>query len=160
MRDQTSLGNAVRFDTFRATEPPLTCITTTNNQVMKKRLLAVDDQEFILKIIETFLSTDYELVQKQNGKEALNWLQQGNLPDLIIADINMPEVDGYEFIRQIRSSGFFRDIPIIILSGRQDTGDKIEALKAGADDYLVKPFNPAELEVRIASIFRLLNRAR
>lgn len=121
---------------------------------MTRKLLAVDDEKAILMILNFVFGKKYEVIQKTNGKEALEWMQQGNLPDVIIADMNMPELNGYEFITQIRSSGFFRDIPLVMLSGNESTADKIKCLKAGADDYLVKPFNPEELEARIENIFR------
>ncbi|HYG15774.1 MAG TPA: response regulator [Bacteroidia bacterium] len=121
---------------------------------MAKTLLAVDDEKSILMIINFVFGKKYEVVQKINAKEALEWMQQGNIPDVIIADMNMPELSGLEFIQQIRSSGFFRDIPLVMLSGNESTADKIKCLKAGADDYMVKPFNPEELEARIENIFR------
>jgi DNA-binding response OmpR family regulator len=85
-------------------------------------------------------------------------MQQGVIPDVIIADVNMPEINGLEFIRQIRSSGFFKDVPLIMLSGNEGSSDKIKCLKAGADDYLIKPFNPEELEARIDNIFRRIKK--
>lgn len=126
---------------------------------MDKKLLAVDDEPTILLILEHIFGGDYDVVQKSNGRQALDWMQEGNIPDIIIADVNMPEMDGYEFITHVRSSGFFRNIPLIMLSGNENTQDKISALQKGADDYLVKPFNPEELKARIANIFRILNRA-
>ncbi len=121
---------------------------------MTRKLLAVDDEKAILMILNFVFGKKYEVIQKTNGKEALEWMQQGNIPDVIIADMNMPELNGYEFITQIRSSGYFRDVPLIMLSGNESSADKIKCLKAGADDYLVKPFNPEELEARIENIFR------
>jgi len=121
---------------------------------MKKTLLALDDEMSILKILDFYFNKTYNVVAKQNGKEALEWMQQGVIPDVIIADVNMPEINGLEFIRQIRSSGFFKDVPLIMLSGNEGSSDKIKCLKAGADDYLIKPFNPEELEARIDNIFR------
>lgn len=124
------------------------------------KLLAVDDEKSILLILDFVFGKKFTVEKKSNGKEALDWMNQGNLPDIILADINMPEVDGYEFIKQIRSSGFFRNIPLIMLSGNESTSDKIKALKAGADDYLVKPFNPEELEARVENLFRIINRSK
>ena len=83
---------------------------------MKKTLLALDDEISILKILDFYFGKTYNVVAKQNGKEALEWMQQGVIPDVIVADINMPELNGIEFIKQIRSSGFFKDIPLIMLS--------------------------------------------
>jgi two-component system chemotaxis response regulator CheY len=125
---------------------------------MKKTLLALDDELSILKILDFYFNKNYNVVAKQNGKEALEWMQQGVIPDVIIADVNMPEINGLEFIRQIRSSGFFKDVPLIMLSGNEGSSDKIRCLKAGADDYLIKPFNPEELEARIDNIFRRLKK--
>lgn len=71
------------------------------------------------------------------------------MPDLIVADIQMPNIDGYEFVKQIRASGFFRNIPLIVLSGLESSNEKVKCLKLGANDYLVKPFNPEELAIRI-----------
>ncbi len=125
---------------------------------MKKTLLALDDEISILKILDFYFNKNYNVVSKQNGKEALEWMQQGIIPDVIIADVNMPELNGLEFIKQIRSSGFFRDVPMIMLSGNEGSSDKIKCLKAGADDYLIKPFNPEELEARIDNIFRRIKK--
>ncbi|MFN4083122.1 MAG: response regulator transcription factor [Bacteroidia bacterium] len=125
---------------------------------MKKTLLALDDEVSILKILDFYFGKNYNVVAKQNGKEALEWMQQGVIPDVIIADVNMPELNGVDFIKQIRSSGFFREIPLIMLSGNEGSADKIKCLKAGADDYLVKPFNPEELEARIDNIFRRIKK--
>jgi DNA-binding response OmpR family regulator len=125
---------------------------------MKKTLLALDDELSILKILDFYFNKTYTVVAKQNGKEALEWMQQGVIPDVIIADVNMPEINGLEFIRQIRASGFFKDVPLIMLSGNEGSSDKIKCLKAGADDYLIKPFNPEELEARIDNIFRRLKK--
>ena len=123
-------------------------------------LLAVDDEKSILIILDFIFGKTYTVVKKSNGREAMDWMNQGNLPDIIIADIDMPEMDGFEFIKQIRASGFFRNIPLIMLSGNESTTDKIKALKEGADDYLVKPFNPEELEARVENLFRIINRSK
>jgi DNA-binding response OmpR family regulator len=125
---------------------------------MKKTLLALDDEISILKILDFYFGKNYNVVAKQNGKEALEWMQQGVIPDVIIADVNMPELNGIEFIKQIRSSGFFREIPLIMLSGNEGSAEKIKCLKAGADDYIIKPFNPEELEARIENIFRRIKK--
>ncbi len=125
---------------------------------MKKTLVAVDDEPSILKVLDFYFGKTYNVVSKQNGKDALEWMQQGIVPDIIIADVNMPDVGGIEFIMQIRSSGFFKDVPLIMLSGNEKTEDKIKSLQAGADDYLTKPFNPEELEARIENIFRRIKR--
>ena len=115
---------------------------------MRKKILVIDDERTIRVLLENFLK-EYVVTTKNDGLEGLSWLQEGNMPDLIIADIQMPNIDGYEFVKQIRASGFFRDIPLIVLSGLESSVEKVKCLKLGANDYLVKPFNPEELAMRI-----------
>lgn len=114
-----------------------------------KKIVAIDDEISIRFILESTLKSQYEIITFENGKEALEYLQKGNLPDLIICDLQMPEINGYDLTKQIRSSGFFDDIPIIILSGIEESSEKIKCFEMGADDYVVKPFNPKEIEARI-----------
>lgn len=114
-----------------------------------KKILAIDDEKSIRFIIENTFKNEFEITTISNGKEALFWMQTGNLPDLIICDIEMPVMGGFEFIKKIRSSGFFNDIPLIMLSGNEESKDRIRCFELGADDYVVKPFNPKELIARI-----------
>ncbi|MCF8309607.1 MAG: response regulator transcription factor [Bacteroidales bacterium] len=116
---------------------------------MKKKILVIDDEKTIRTLLQNYLEKDYEVITKENGEEGMAWLQQGIIPDLIVVDIQMPVMDGYEFIKNIRASGYFKDIPLIMLSGIESSSDKVKALKMGANDYMVKPFNPEELAVRI-----------
>ena len=120
-------------------------------------ILAIDDEVSIQLIIKHYFKNDFNVITKSNGKEALNWMMEGNFPDLIIADINMPEMDGYSFIEQVKSSGYLREIPMIMLSGDDNTDNKIRCLESGADDFMVKPFNPRELAARINSILRRIS---
>ena len=117
-------------------------------------LLAIDDEVSIQLIIQHYFKNNFAVITKSKGKEALDWMLQGNFPDIIIADINMPEMDGYAFIEQVKSSGYLRDIPMVMLSGDDNTENKIRCLESGADDFMVKPFNPRELAARINSILR------
>ncbi|MCF8380740.1 MAG: response regulator transcription factor [Bacteroidales bacterium] len=119
---------------------------------MKKTVLILDDKHEIRNLLNMYLSKDYNVVAFPNGLEAINWLQEGNIPDGIISDINMPEVDGREFLGMIKTSGAFKTIPIIMLSSIQNSDERIKLLDMGANDYMIKPFNPAELKVRLAKI--------
>lgn len=121
---------------------------------MKKKLLIIDDEPSIRLILEHYFSSLFVVVSKSNGVDALDWLQDGNIADIIVADMDMPYMNGLEFIRQIRASFFYKEIPLIMLSGNDSSRDKIKCLREGADDYMVKPFNPEELDVRIGNIFR------
>jgi len=116
---------------------------------MKKKILVIDDEKTIRVLLQNYLQNDYDVITKSDGEEGLNWLQEGNFPDLIVSDIQMPNLDGYEFIKNIRASGYFKDIPMIMLSGIESSAEKVKTLKMGANDYIVKPFNPEELAVRI-----------
>ncbi len=116
---------------------------------MKKKILALDDEKSIRFIIENTFNKDFEVVTMNNGMDALYYLQSGNLPDVIICDVEMPVLNGFEFIRKIRESGFFEEIPLIMLSGKEESADKIKCFEMGADDYVLKPFNPKELIARI-----------
>jgi len=120
-----------------------------NTNYMKKKILIIDDELSIRMLLENFLKREYNVVTKNDGMEGLTWLEEGNIPDLIVADIQMPNLDGYDFIKNLRASGYFKHIPLIMLSGIESTSEKIKCLKLGADDYIVKPFNPEELSIRI-----------
>lgn len=120
----------------------------------KLQIMVVDDDQFIRAILESYLKQYYDVVCKSNGFEAMEWLQEGNDIDLVIADIHMPEMSGYELLLQFRSSGFFRHIPFVVLSGAKDSDEKIKCLKAGADDYIIKPFNPEEVYIRVENIIK------
>ncbi len=115
----------------------------------KKKILVIDDEKTIRMLLENYLQKDYEVIAKKDGLEGLNWLQEGNIPDLIVADIQMPNLDGYEFIQNVRSSGYFKDIPLVMLSALESSNEKVKCLRLGANDYIVKPFNPEELSIRI-----------
>lgn len=116
---------------------------------MKKKILVIDDELSIRMLLENFLSKSYDVITRNDGMEGLKWMEEGNMPDLVVADIQMPNLDGYEFIKNVRSSGFFKNIPLIMLSGIESSQEKVKCLKMGANDYMVKPFNPEELYIRI-----------
>ncbi len=111
---------------------------------MSKKILVIDDERTIRLLLENFLSKSYEVIAKEDGKEALGWLE-GNLPDLIICDIDMPVMGGYEFLERVRNGGFTKHIPVVMLSAKENSGDRIKCYKLKAQDFLVKPFNPEEL---------------
>lgn len=121
---------------------------------MKKKILVIDDEITIRTLLEKFLGNNYEATAMSNGEEALKWLQSGNMPDLMLVDLEMPSMDGYEFLRQVKSSGFFRTIPIMMLSGVDSSAERVKCLKLGAMDFMIKPFNPEELLLKIEILLK------
>ena len=121
---------------------------------MKMKKKVIDDKYEIRNLLNMFLSKDYEVVTFENGHTAFTWLQSGNIPDGIISDIQMPELDGRKFLSLVKSSGMFNKIPIIMLSSIHNSDERIKMLDMGADDYVVKPFNPAELKVRLSRLIK------
>ena len=118
---------------------------------MAKTILVVDDEKRILSLLESYLEQQgFRVATAQNGEEAI-FVARHEKPDLIILDIMMPEMDGYEFMRQHRKE---RETPIILLTAKVDEDDKVIGLELGADDYVTKPFSPRELTSRIRAVLR------
>lgn len=121
----------------------------------KERILVVDDEASIRRILETRLSMiGYDVVTASDGEEALNVFHQED-PDLVVLDVMMPKLDGYGVCQELRKES---DIPIIMLTALGDVADRITGLELGADDYVVKPFSPKELEARIRSVLRRVSK--
>ena len=119
---------------------------------MAEKILAVDDEVDILQLIEmTLISDGFEVVTASNGIEALEKARI-HMPDLILLDLMMPEMDGFEVIENLKQAPEMRDIPVVMLTARAQAHERIEGLSAGADDYIVKPFELEELRLRIESI--------
>ena len=116
-------------------------------------VLVVDDEPRIVKFLEVRLkASGYKVLTANNGLEALE-LVQAQEPDLVVLDVVMPGIDGFETLKQVRAVS---SVPVIILSAKEAGTDKIRGLGLGADDYLIKPFNPDELVARIEAIRRRL----
>ncbi len=120
----------------------------------RKEIIIIDDDSSIRLLLEHVLKVQYEVVVMTNGYDALAFMQQGNIPDLIISDLSMPVMDGNTFIDNIKSSNFFKHTPCIVLSANDTSSGKITCLKKGIDDFLVKPFNPEELLFRVKNLLQ------
>jgi len=117
----------------------------------KETILVADDEASIRRILETRLSMiGYKVVTASDGKEALKLFKDYE-PDLVVLDVMMPKLDGYGVCQELRKDS---DVPIVMLTALGDVADRITGLELGADDYVVKPFSPKELEARIATILR------
>ena len=113
-------------------------------------LVVEDDQQIRKFICFSLKSQEYECVEASTGREAMEVIATKNLSSVIL-DLGLPDMDGVDIIRQVRE---FSDLPIIVVSARDQENDKVEALDAGADDYLTKPFSIKELLARIRVVFR------
>lgn len=120
----------------------------------KPLILIVDDKPEIAKVITIHMSADYHVIYLRNPIEALSWMHEGHIPDLIISDVYMPEMEGGEFLKQLKASIMFKNIPVIILSSMENSGERIKLLEDGAEDFILKPFNPQELKIRVRNILR------
>ena len=116
---------------------------------MKSKILIVDDEHGIVDMIRSYFQSQYDILIAYSGQEALQ--KAGNNPDLILLDINMPDIDGLTVCQKIRD---YITCPILFLTARIESGDKIIGFQAGADDYIVKPFDLDELGARIAAHLR------
>ena len=126
---------------------------TTENED-RQRILLADDEASIRRILETRLKmAGYDVYTAADGEEAVNAFNKYN-PDLVVLDVMMPKMDGYGVTREIRRTA---DVPIIILTALGDVSERITGLELGADDYVIKPFSPKELEARVKAVLRRTN---
>ena len=119
----------------------------------KTKILTVDDDPDILDVLSITLSEYYQVFQARDGKTGLELVQQ-KMPDLIICDYMMPVMNGREFCKTLKKDILLRHIPVIMLTGKGEVQDRISGIEAGADDYMIKPFDPDELLVRIKSMLK------
>jgi DNA-binding NarL/FixJ family response regulator len=123
-----------------------------------KKLLLIDDDPNLILLVKDYLEfRGYEVMASGNGREALDILNL-NLPDMIICDVMMPEMDGYAFVDKIRQDSRTSWIPIMFLSAKGQSQDKIKGLTTGVDIYMIKPFEPEELVAQVESSLKQANR--
>jgi len=118
---------------------------------MKEQILIVDDEPRFVRLIEANLETEgYQVLKASNGKEAVE-ATVANKPDLVLLDVMMPEMDGFQACARIRE---FSNVPIIMLTAKGEEDQRIKGLNLGADDYIVKPFSAGEMLARVRSVLR------
>ena len=121
------------------------------NQPNPYRILLVDDEPRVREVVAAYLSRDgYRVQTAADGESALRCLSEFK-PDLVVLDLMLPQVSGFDVLREIRRNG---DLPVILLTARADEVDRVSGLELGADDYVVKPFSPRELVARVRSVMR------
>lgn len=119
---------------------------------MRNKVLLVEDEKTLLRIVEEMLSREgYDVTTATNGVDAIN-LFKSSTPDIVIADVMMPRMDGFEMVRKIRK--FNDEVPILFITARSAIDDVVEGFELGANDYLRKPFRMEELLVRIKALLR------
>ena len=126
-------------------------------------MLVVDDDRVVRRIVVTKLhGLGYEVMDAEDGREALDLLDEGEVPDLLITDSSMPRMDGRQLVREIRNSSepALSRLPVIMLTARQSERDIIEGLETGVDDYVIKPFSPDELAARVQTVLWRSSRGR
>ena len=122
------------------------------------KIMVVDDDEIVARTIErTLRAGGFQVVVVHSGVEALRAARR-NPPDLMVLDVLMPGLDGYEVCRQVRQDPLLRDLPVLFLTAKGKEEDRITGLQAGADDYIGKPFNLDELYLRVRAILRRTRR--
>ncbi len=121
---------------------------------MRAKVLVVDDEEFNRELLEAVLVTNYDITMACNGEEALEKVSQ-EPPDIILLDIMMPRMDGYEVCRRLKGKKETELIPVVMVTALREKEDRIKGLEAGADDFLTKPIDRAEVLVRVKSLLRI-----
>ena len=126
----------------------------TGNNGVPPRILVVEDTPEIAYLIRFILERQgFQVDQRDDGREALQALDQP-APDLVVSDIMLPYIDGIEFVQRIREREAWESVPVVILTARSSENDIVRAFDAGADDYVVKPFQPDELVARLQRLLR------
>lgn len=120
---------------------------------MQKTILVVDDQLSTRKLLHHYLNRYFNVISKEGAVDALSWIQEGNAPDIVVADLMMPGVSGFDFIKKL--AGLLPALPpVIVLSSVENSAEKIRCFNLGIRDYLLKPFNPDELRLRIDNLLK------
>jgi len=124
---------------------------------VRKKILAVDDEKHIVRLVQVNLERQgYEVVCAHDGKEALQKVDEER-PDLVVLDVMMPYMDGFEVLQNMRRNPATRDIPVIMLTAKAQDADVFKGWQSGVDCYLTKPFNPMELLSFVKRIFDSLD---
>ncbi len=122
---------------------------------MKKKILLIEDEPTIQRLLYFILSKEFDVQVAANGFEAFLWLEQHTIPDLIIMDWVMPQMDGKSFLKCIKISGLYSDIPVIVLSASENIIEELDRQPYSVNKCLQKPFDPLVLKETIGNIFNI-----
>lgn len=127
-------------------------------QETKKKVLVADDEKDISLLVKSTLESEEFVVDiVEDGEKTIKWIQ-GEIPDLLILDVSMPKIDGYEVCRRLKKDVALSHLPIIMLTAKGDTADKVKGMGKGVDDYITKPFDPEELLARVRMVIQRTSR--
>lgn len=124
---------------------------------MSIRVAIIEDNNMMRYMLRSYLNEHFEVADFENGLAFFEWLEYNDSPDIVVTDLNMPEINGFELTSTLKSSQLFNKTAVIVLSGVDDSNDRIKCLELGANDYLTKPFNPKELLIKIQKITQNLS---
>jgi len=150
--DEMSAENNRNFDELKAESRKF----KVNVGDEKKKIIVIDDDEPILVMTKGILGNIYDLTAVNSGKDALHLFYQGYAPDLMLLDLNMPDMDGWGTFERIRDLTKLNNVPIAIFSASEDPKDKNKAREMGAVDFIAKPINKGELQERVAKLIKRL----
>lgn len=140
------------MDCGRRIKPPPNALGPPWELCVRKKILVCDDDPLLLDLVQFKLAArGYDSTAARDGGEAMAALAE-QVPDAVVLDAMMPVLDGYEVLRRIRENPGFAEIPVIMLTARRQEQDVLSALELGANDYMVKPFSPEELVVRLGRL--------
>jgi two-component system KDP operon response regulator KdpE len=129
----------------------------SETQFQNRRILVIDDEERMVRFIRLNLEHDgFQVVEAFNSQQAMDKLRE-TLPDLILLDVMLPDIDGFELLRMVRENN---DVPVIMLTAKSEEDDRVRGLELGADDYVTKPFSPRELVSRVKAVLRRTDSTR
>lgn len=118
----------------------------------KANILIIDDHDAVRLLLGMTFKKKYNVITKRDGFEGFAWLSAGNIPDLIMLDMQMPRLSGLDFLKQIRMSGMFRDIPVMLISANENEFEISQSFNLGIVDFIPKPFNPVKLKEKVENI--------
>jgi DNA-binding response OmpR family regulator len=127
-------------------------ITNKHMNQNKSHVLIIDDHDAVRLLLGLTFKKQYDVITKKDGIEGMAWLVAGNIPDLIMLDMQMPRLNGLDFLKQLKSSGVFRHVPVILVSANDNEEDIAMSFDLGIVDFISKPFNPITLKEKVKNI--------